>query len=252
MLGFALIFAGTTQTARGMQSPIPVDSDENRPAAVLPEPVLPVIPLIPITSPPALDPMNSQRIMGVIPDYQTVRDPNAAFVPLTAKQKWSLAFKENIDPFNIVSAAMAAGFSQRDNQTPKYGEGGRAYGKRFGAALADFGTQNIFSAGLLANLLHQDPRYYRKGPGTGMVKRVIYSASRIVIARQDTGASAFNASGVFGTMMGIGASNLYYPAGSRCLAVMLGRLNTSFSGGIMGNMMSEFWPDLQKKFFHHK
>jgi hypothetical protein len=34
--------------------------------------------------------------------------------------------------------------------------------------------------------------------------------------------------------------------------VMLGRLNTSFSGGIMGNLMSEFWPDLQKKFFHHK
>ena len=190
--------------------------------------------------------------MGVIPDFQTVRDPNAAFVPLTPKQKWSLAFKENIDPFNIASAFMAAGFSQMGNQTPKYGEGGRAYGKRVGAALADFGTQNVFSAGLLANLLHQDPRYYRKGPGTGVVKRVIYSASRILIARQDTGASAFNASGVFGTMMGIGASNLYYPAGSRCLEVMLGRLNTSFSGGIMGNLMSEFWPDLQKKFFHHK
>ncbi len=60
---------------------------------------------------------------------------------------------------------MAAGFSQMGNQTPKYGEGGRAYGKRVGAALADFGTQNVFSAGLLANLLHQDPRYYRKGPG---------------------------------------------------------------------------------------
>ncbi len=243
-----------------MQSPILADSDENRPVALLPEPVLPVpvlpaIPVLPVLSvspAPAAPPLNSERILGVIPDFQTVRDPNAAFVPLTAKQKWSLAFRENIDPFNIASAAMAAGFSQMGNQTPKYGVGGRAYGQRFGAALADFGTQNVFSAGLLANLLHQDPRYYRKGPGTGTVKRVIYSASRVVIARQDTGASAFNASGVFGTMMGIGASNLYYPAGSRCLSVMLGRLNTSFSGGIMGNLMSEFWPDLQQKFFRHK
>ena len=32
---------------------------------------------------------------------------------------------------------MAAGFSQMGNQTPKYGEGGTAYSKRFGAALAE-------------------------------------------------------------------------------------------------------------------
>jgi hypothetical protein len=162
-----------------------------------------------------------------------------------------LALKETVDPFNIASAAMAAGFSQMGNQTPKYGEGGTAYGKRFGAALADFGTQNVFSAGLLANVLHQDPRYYRKGPGTGVLKRVVYSASRIVIARQDTGAAAFNASGVLGTVMGIATSNLYYPTASRRTSVMLGRLNTSFiTGGIVGNLMSEFWPDLQKKFLH--
>jgi hypothetical protein len=33
---------------------------------------------------------------------------------------------------------------------------------------------------------------------------------------------------------------------------MLGRLRSSFTGGVMGNLMSEFWPDLQKKFFHRK
>jgi len=108
---------------------------------------------------------------------------------------------------------------------------------------------------VLANLLHQDPRYYRKGPGTSVLKRVAYSASRIVIARQDSGATAFNASGVFGTMMGIAASNLYYPSASVRGSVMLNRLNTSFSGGIMGNLMSEFWPDLQgleKRFLHRR
>jgi hypothetical protein len=224
------------------------DTAESPLIALLPEPVIPVIPV----SSAAATPLNADRILGVIPDFQTVRDPNAAFVPLTPKQKWSLAFKENIDPFNIASAAMAAGFSQVGNQTPKYGVGGMAYGKRFGAALADFGTQNVFSAGLLANVLHQDPRYYRKGPGTGVPKRVLYAVSRIVIARQDTGAAAFNASGVFGTVMGIAASNLYYPAASRRTSVMLGRLNTSFSGGVMGNLMSEFWPDLQEKFLHRR
>jgi hypothetical protein len=238
--------------AAGAQSPAPNDSDQISLAALLPDPVIPVIPMISVSPAPAATPLHADRIMGVIPDFQTVRDPQSAFVPLTPKQKWNLAFRENADPFNIASAAMAAGLSQRGNQTPKYGEGGAAYGKRFGAALADFGTQNVFSAGLLANVLHQDPRYYRKGPGTGVFQRAVYSVSRIGIARQDTGAAAFNASGVGGTALGIAASNLYYPAASRRGSVMLGRLSTSFTGGIMGNLMSEFWPDLEKKFFHRK
>ena len=244
-----LVLAVSLVAASGAQPLVLSDSEPSHSSALLLEPAIAAIPVGPA---PAVTPFNADRIMGVIPDFQTVRDPNAAFVPLTPKQKWRLAFKENVDPFNIASAAMAAGFSQMGNQTPKYGEGGPAYGKRFGAALADFGTQNIFSAGLLANVLHQDPRYYRKGPGTGVLKRVVYSVSRIVIARQDTGVAAFNASGVFGTVTGIAASNLYYPAASRRACVMLGRLNTSFTGGIMGNLMSEFWPDLQKKFFHPK
>jgi hypothetical protein len=197
-------------------------------------------------------PTNDNRILGVIPDFQTVRDTTVAVSPLTPKQKWNLAWRENVDPFNVASAAMAAGFSQAGNQTPKYGEGGWAYGKRFGAALADFGTQNIFSAGIVANLLHQDPRYFRRGPQSGIVKRVVYSVSRLVIARQDSGAAAFNASCVFGTILGIGASNLYYPSASIRASVMAGRLKTSFMGGVMGNLMSEFWPDIQKKFFHGK
>jgi len=190
--------------------------------------------------------------MGVMPDYQTVRDAGRGVAPLTVKQKWTLAVKETIDPFNIASAALAAGLSQAGNQTPKYGEGGAAYGMRFGAALADFGTQNFFSAGLCATVFHQDPRYFRMGPGSGIVHRALYSVSRIVIARQDSGRSAFNYSGIFGMAMGIAASNLYYPTASIRGSVMVGRINTSVTGGIIGNLMSEFWPDLQEKFFKKK
>jgi|SRR5437588_893250 len=209
--------------------------------------------IVPSRDIPAHDiPSHDNRILGVIPDYQTVRDAGVPVTPLTPRQKWNLALKETVDPFNIASAAMAAGFSQMGNQTPKYGEGGPAYGERFGAAVADFTTQSLFSAGLLANVLHQDPRYFRMGPQSGILKRVAYSVSRIVITRQDSGASAFNASCIFGTVLGIGASNLYYPSASIRSSVMTARLSTSFTSGIMGNLMSEFWPDLQKKFLHKK
>lgn len=187
-----------------------------------------------------------------MPDYQTVRETSTYVTPLTARQKWQLAWKETVDPFNIASAAMAAGFSQIDNQTPKYGEGGVPYTERFAAAVADFGSQNVFSAGLLAVVLHQDPRYYRKGPGSKIPARVVYSVTRLFVCRNDSGSSAFNASGIFGMMMGIGASNLYYPSASRKGEVMAGRLETSLFGGVIGNLTSEFWPDLEKKFFNHK
>jgi hypothetical protein len=194
-------------------------------------------------------PFNEQRILGVIPDYQTVTDPGHTAPALTARQKWMLGLKETVDPFNVLNAAMGAAFSQAGNETPKYGVGSRAFGERFGAALADFGTQNFFSAGVLASALHQDPRYFRMGPERGIARRVLYSVSRLVVTRQDSGKSAFNASGIFGMMLGIGASNLYYPSASVHGGVMCGRLETSLFGGVTGNLLSEFWPDLQRKFF---
>jgi hypothetical protein len=206
-------------------------------------------PALVIPAPPANPPLNEERILGLMPDYQTVRNPDLPTAPLTAKQKWILAERETVDPFNIATAFMTAAFSQHDNQTPKYGEGWPNYGRRVGAALADFGTQNFFSAGLLASVLHQDPRYYRKGPESCILKRVVYSVSRLVIARQDSGESAFNSSGIFGMAMGIAASNAYYPAASVKWSVMAGRINSSLFGGVVGNLTSEFWPDLQQKFF---
>jgi hypothetical protein len=221
-------------------------------SAVSPEPVALAAPFAPIQPVPVAVPLNEERILKVIPDYQTVENSHQAIAPMTPGEKWRLAWKEVIDPFNIASAAMGAGFSQAGNETPKYGEGGQALAKRFGAAIGDFGTQNFLAAGVFACMLHQDPRYFRAGPPSGFVSRVGYSLSRIVVTRQDSGADAFNASNILGMAVGIGASNLYYPSASRTGTVMTGRIATSLLGDVVGNLMSEFWPDVQKKFFHKR
>jgi len=201
-------------------------------------------------APPSPEP-GDQRILGVIPNFQTVSNPDAPFVPLTVKEKWSLFAKESLDPFNAASALLGAALSQGGNSHPKFGNGGRGYGQRVGAAMADLSAQNLFSAAVLASALHQDPRYYRLGPRKGILTRAGYSVSRLVVARQDSGRMAFNASGVFGMGLGIAASNLYYPPGSRNGSVMLSRIGTSFSGGVMGNLLSEFWPDIRARVLSH-
>jgi hypothetical protein len=233
-----LAFASVVTLFAHYACALPTDSADGEGAPILPAPVS--------------VPLNEERILKVIPDYQTVEDTSHPVAPLTARQKWNLAWREAVDPFNIGSAMMTAAFAQHDNQTPKYGEGWSNYGKRFGAAVADFGTQSFFSAGVFANLLHEDPRYFRKGPGAGVLPRAWYSVTRLFVCRNDAGRPTINGANLLGMGAGIAASNLYYPSASRTGTVMLGRVETSLFGGLTGNLLSEFWPDVQRKLFRKK
>ena len=196
--------------------------------------------------------LGDDRILGVIPNYQTVNDPRSQILPLTVRQKWRLFAKETFDPFTGASAAIGSAFAQSGNGDPRYGHGGKAYAERFGAAVTDFATQNLFSDAILASLLHQDPRYFRKGPQSRILARVGYAVSRTVVTRQDSGRAAFNFSGVIGMSLGIAASNLYYPRASVNGSVVGSRFGTSMMGGAIGNLLSEFWPDIRAKVFRHK
>jgi hypothetical protein len=231
------------------QSPSPPQDSASAPTPVETAAVV----TAPVVAPaPVVVPLNDQRIALVIPDYQTVEDSSVPVAPMTAREKWHLGWKETIDPFNIATAAMTAAWAQRGNQTPKYGEGWPNYGRRFGAAIGDFGTQNLFSAGLFAVLTHEDPRYFRKGPVARIIPRIWYSVTRLAICRNDSGRDTLNAANFLGMGLGIAASNVYYPSSSRTGTIMAGRVETSMLGGITGNLMSEFWPDIQKKFFRKK
>lgn len=196
--------------------------------------------------------ISNERILGVIPDFQTVDDPKAPFVPLRPRDKWWLFVKESVDPYAFFSAAAGAGIAQWHNDDPKYGNGSAAYFQRFGAAQADLTSQNFFQDAVLATLFHEDPRYFRKGPGTTVIRRVIYAMSRAAITRRDSGKDSFNFSGVLGMEMGIALSNAYYPPKSVNGEEVAERTLTSFTASALGNLLPEFWPDIREKWNHFK
>jgi len=196
------------------------------------------------------DPISNDRILGVIPNFQTVSDPNQPITPLKPRQKFSLFVKETADPFTFVSAALGAGLSQAGDSTPKYGVGMVPYSQRLGAAFTDMATQNFFGDALLATVLHQDPRYYRMGPSHSIPRRVLYSMGRLIITRTDSGHRTFNLSGVGGMAMGIALSNAYYPSQSVSGTVTESRFISSVSGFALGNLLPEFWPDVKEKLAH--
>jgi hypothetical protein len=195
---------------------------------------------------------NTDRILGVIPNYLTVEDSTKAVAPLSVKQKFRLFAKETFDPFTAGAAAAGAALSQVGNDDPRYGEGSGPYGERFGAAVADIATQNFFSDAVLASLLHEDPRYFRRGPEFGIWYRMGYALSRVVVTRTDAGKERFNYSGMLGTGMGIALSNAYYPESSVNGREVGSRFGTSLAASALSNLLPEFWPDIHEKFFHHR
>ena len=104
-----------------------------------------------------------QRILGVVPNFNTTDNQNAA--PLSARQKFRLAFRSAVDPFTFVAVAADAGISQAENDFPGYGQRPAGYGKRFGASYADSFDGTLWGNAIFPSLLHQDPRYFRKGKG---------------------------------------------------------------------------------------
>ena len=96
---------------------------------------------------------------------------------------------------------------------------------------------------MLPQLLHQDPRYFRKGAGSPL-SRVGYAASRVVIARNDDGRPVFNASQVFGQLGQAGISLTYYPQEDRNVRGLFVGWAVSQGYTIGWNQLKEFSPDL--------
>ena len=153
-----------------------------------------------------------QRVLGVIPNFYVSYVSNAA--PLDAKQKFQLAFRSMLDPFNILIVGGSAGVEQAQNHFAQYGQGALGYGKRFGANYADIASGTLIGGAILPSLLKQDPRYFYKGTGT-IPARASYAMASALICKGDNGRWQPNYSNVAGNLAAGGLSNLYYPEQDR-------------------------------------
>ncbi len=104
-----------------------------------------------------------QRVFGIIPNFYVSYESDPA--PLTTGMKFKLALKVSTDPVTAAGVFLVASAKQAGN-TPDYGQGWGAYGKRFGAVAADGFSDIMIGGAILPSLLHQDPRYFYQGTGT--------------------------------------------------------------------------------------
>ncbi len=180
-----------------------------------------------------------QRLLGVFPNFYVSYNPNA--VPLTAKQKFKLAWKATTDPVSFIVTGAVAGIEQADNAFSGYGQGAQGYAKRYGAAYADQVSGTFIGSAILPSLLKQDPRYFVKGTGSTK-SRVLYAMANAVICKGDNRHWQPNYSFIIGDLAAGGLSNLYYPAKNRNGAALTFE-NTAIviGAGAIGNIFQEFF-----------
>jgi len=194
------------------------------------------------------EPMD-KRIMGVLPNYRTVQDTGDV-APITAKRKLWIASKDSFDYPIWFTAGLYSGLYQAENSNPQFGQGIEGYMKRYAASFADQSIGNMLTEGVMPTILHEDPRYYRIGKGSGF-HRTLYAMTRIFVAHTDSGNVRFNFSELIGNSIAVGFSNVYY-SNSRDFDDNIEKLGMQLGTDALSNVLKEFWPDFKRRFMQHK
>ena len=177
-----------------------------------------------------------QRVLGFVPNFYVSYEKNPA--PLTPKMKFQLALKVSTDPVTAAGVFTIAGIRQAAD-SPKYGQGWDAYGKRFGATAADGFSDIMIGGAILPSLLHQDPRYFYQGTGT-TGSRIRHAMFSPFVTRSDSGKSMPNYSSLGGDLAAAGISNLYFPRANRGVGLVFGNFAIGTAERIGASLAQEF------------
>jgi len=177
-----------------------------------------------------------QRILGIIPNFYVSYEKDPA--PLTAKMKFQLALKVATDPVTAAGVFGFAGIRQAAD-SPSYGQGWGAYGKRIGATAADGFSDIMIGGAILPSLLHQDPRYFYQGTGT-TGSRIRHAVLSPFVSRTDSGKSVPNYSSIGGNLASAGISNLYFPKADRGVGLVFGNFAIGTAERIGASLAQEF------------
>jgi len=177
-----------------------------------------------------------QRVFGIIPNFYVSYDHDAE--PLTAKMKFKLALKVSTDPVTAAGVLLVASARQASD-SPNYGQGWGAYGKRLGAISADGFSDIMIGGAILPSLLHQDPRYFYQGTGT-TGSRIRHAMLSPFIARNDNGTWGPNYSSLGGDLASSALANLYYPQSDRGAGLVFGNFAIGTAERIGASLAQEF------------
>jgi hypothetical protein len=162
------------------------------------------------------------------------------------KEKFEIARQDSFDRGTVVLAAVFAADAQFTNAKPSFGQGVKGYAHNLGTSYGDFIIGNYMSEAVYPTLLHQGPRYFRRGVGSKWSRRG-YSIGQIFRTHTDSGRTQFNYSEILGNSTAVAISNAYYPD-NRNVTDGATKFGIQIGVDMASNVLKEFWPDVSRKF----
>jgi hypothetical protein len=177
------------------------------------------------------------------PHFAMTIAPNETAEPMPVRDKVVGGLKDSVSLFSMSGWFVSAGWEQLTNGSPNYGTDKGAFGQRLGAAAIRNISEGVFSDCLFAPVFHEDPRYYIMGKGHSFFKRLVYSGTRAIITRTDSGRTTPNFSLLAGNAAGSALTIPYYPQKNTTFSEVAQTFGGSIGGSAIGFVVTEFISD---------
>jgi hypothetical protein len=164
----------------------------------------------------------------------------------TSRELGHLALKDVIDPFNLLTIGWLSGIAVASNSHSEYGPGFKGFGRLAGVSFTEDMTDEFVGTFLIPSIDHQDPHFHRL-PNAKLPRRIAHAFYQIAWTQSQTGRPMFNYSTVVGTVIEEGVAVSYVPFQHQGWGAAAERVSTNFATDPIGNLISEFLPDVARR-----
>jgi len=147
-------------------------------------------------------------------------------------------------PRSVAAGVFVAGFQTSTDWPSEWEHTWRGFGRRYFARDAAIATSNSIEATLGA-AWGEDPRYFRCSCDN-VADRAANAAKFTLLARRSDGHLAPAWARYAGTATGSVVQNAWLPPSLDEWQQVVLREGTAFAGRFVGNLWSEFWPDIRR------
>ena len=169
--------------------------------------------------------------------------------PPTPKEAFKIATEDSIDYSAFVFVGITSLLAEGSNSHPQLGKGPGGYWAYYWRGYLDKAGGNYMVVWAMPTVFHQDERYYSMGEG-GILKRGVYSATRIFITPDYHGKSTFNTSEILGRGISQAVSLTYYPSQTQTAGGFTEKYAYALGRDALTDVFREFWPDISSHLPH--
>ena len=189
-----------------------------------------------------------KRILGIMPNYRAV-SAGAIPPPPTPKQAFKIATQNSFDYSSFVFVGLTSMIAEGEGTHKALGKGVPGFWAYSWRGFVDKVDGNYWVIFALPTVLHEDERYYAKGEGP-ILKRAVYSSTRVFITPNYHGHNTVNASELMGRAIAQGIGTTYYPSSDTSAGALAEKWGYAIMRDALTNTFREFWPDIATHVLH--